>query len=280
MSTILHKETGLLIHNYIINIPGVKKKTIYHFGDTHLTEYNDKMREDDRAYATRRTAEWERARMYYVSEYNEECNNEQLKSARTHFLNLLKLSKTGDCFIMTGDICEYINPANLELLENELKTVKTPFLGVVGNHENPAGIPNEHILAPLKRPINSLELEDILLIGIDNSKREITHEQNQELISLLSSKKPIILVMHTPIITAENAKSIKNVEDYFKLNHSGATKETERFIDIINKSGSKIAAIFAGHLHFKNNSVLPCGATQYVVGQGLLGNINCYEIGE
>ena len=67
---------------------------------------------------------------------------------------------------------------------------------------------------------------------------------------------------------------------YFQLNHAEATAETLRFVELIRQNAGKVAAVFAGHLHFLNVSEIAPGVPQYVSTQGITGNMNRYEIGE
>lgn len=270
--------SGVTIHNYKIKASGVKRKIIYHFSDTHLAEYNEFTSEKTKAYSIKRTTEWEKARVF-VAKQNEEFNEQQLQPAREHFINILVEAKKGDAFVMSGDIFEFVSGANLEFAKNALKNVKTPFLSVAGNHEDPKSIPDNHILKGMKNDFQTLSLDDIIIVGIDNRTRQITKEQNDKLKEILSKNIPIIIVMHTPIITKEN-QAAKQIDDYYILNHAEATSETLEFISLIKENADKIIAVITGHLHFTNNLKLTENLTQYGVAQGLLGHINRYEIGE
>ena len=76
-------------------------------------------------------------------------------------------------------------------------------------------------------------------------------------------------------------KELAQIEEveYFRLNHRDADAETLGFIDLIQSHPEKILAVLAGHLHFTCNSEIAPGIPQYVSSQGILGNINRYEIG-
>jgi hypothetical protein len=76
-----------------------------------------------------------------------------------------------------------------------------------------------------------------------------------------------------------NREILEPCGEYFRLNHRDADAETLDFIDLIQSHPEKILAVLAGHLHFTCNSEIAPGIPQYVSSQGILGNINRYEIG-
>ena len=104
-------------------------------------------------------------------------------------------------------------------------------------------------------------------------------EQIDALKSALTESTPIIVAMHIPI-QAEHNEIHKSRHEYFRLNYDGCPAENLEFIELIYANTDKIAAVFAGHLHFLNVCELVPGLTQYVSTQGIMGNINRYTIGE
>ena len=90
----------------------------------------------------------------------------------------------------------------------------------------------------------------------------------------------MILVLHIPIMAEDNRELLLSCGEYFRLNHSEADEETLKFIDLVQHNTDQIAAVLAGHLHFHNECEIAPGLIQYVSSQGILGNINRYEIGE
>ena len=114
---------------------------------------------------------------------------------------------------------------------------------------------------------------------MDNSTRDITAEQNKKLKDVLKKGKPILIAMHCPLMTDGNRELLERAGEYYQLNSKNASEEVFAFVDIIKQNSEQILAVLAGHLHFKNNSEITSGVTQYVSSQGALGHINRYEIG-
>lgn len=272
--------SNMLIHNYTIPVKGIKKKIIYHFSDIHLTEYDVLSDEAEIIKAKKGTDGWAKGRLNFAASNNESTAEELQLSSGEHFSNLISLSESGDAFVMTGDICDFINGANMRKIDADLKNAKVPFIAVCGNHDKASDIPDGHIYSALKNPVQTLDLGDMIIVGIDDSEGKITSYQLDRLKELLSQDKPLIIAIHIPIMTDDNADRLMQCGSYFSLNNPNSSAETLEFIEILKQNTDKIVAVLAGHLHFANNSKVENGLMQYVSTQGLLGNINRYEIGE
>ena len=270
----------LLVNNHIIKVSGVRKKIIYHFSDTHLSLQDELSEKVDALKAESLAKEWEESRIQFAISHNEPFGELQSKSPDEHFKNIMEEVKDADAVIAAGDLMEYVNGANLRFMEKELKKLQPPFVAVCGNHEDPDDIPDGFIMSRIKNSIQVLHLDDMTILAIDNSKREISALQLEKLSELLYEDKPILILMHVPIMTEENREILMECGAYFQLNYSGADEKNLQFIDLIKKNPEKIIVVCAGHLHFKNESEIVPGVMQYVSSQGIAGNINRYEIGE
>lgn len=269
-----------LVHNYVIPIKGVKRKIIYQFSDLHINLADELSSESEKQTVAKNIDGWNKGRLGFAMAFNELCGEDQLAEAHEHLEALLeKAQEDGDALILAGDIFDYINGAHIRFFEKRFSNLSIPFVAVCGNHEPTEQIPNDGYMATMKQPVQILDLDDLVIIALDNSKRIVSAEQIDAVKAQLTHKKPIIIAMHIPILT-ENNKILKHREEYYHLNYMGCPKENLEFIDLICSNSEKIAAIFAGHLHFLNVCELKPGLTQYVSSQGLLGNINRYTVGE
>ena len=271
---------GIVLHNFTIPIRGIHKKVIYHFSDVHLSVQDSLSTTEENQQAQAASANWDGTRLWFAKKYEEPASRAQQKSSEHHFINLLKLSEDGDAVVMAGDLCEYVSPANLRFLDRELEKLSVPWLAVCGNHDKARDSPDGYLFSRVKQPVQLLDLGDLVLFGIDNSERAITAQQNEALRQALTLGKPLIIVMHIPIMTEGNKALLTDCGEYFRLNHPDADRETLEFIHILEQNTARILAVLAGHLHFGNISEIAPGLTQYVSSQGILGNVNRYEIGE
>lgn len=274
----IHQQ--VLIHSFRIPRPGIQKKVIWHFSDTHLNEYDDLSSPQEKEQAEKLAEGWPELRKFFANQNGEPCGPELQRSPKEHFETLMELAKTGDALVLAGDICDSVNGANLRLIQRRLQEHLAPFLAVCGNHDTPDQIPDGLLYSRAKAPVQILDLGDMVIIGIDNSSRQVTALQNERLEQLLQEDKPVLILMHIPLSTPENAELLESRGEYFRLDHPEAGPEVSRFRELIRDNASRIIAVLAGHLHFGNVSQLVPGVTQYVSSQGILGNINRYEIGE
>ena len=68
--------------------------------------------------------------------------------------------------------------------------------------------------------------------------------------------------------------------EYFWFNYPGCPGENLELLKIIRENRNDIAMVLAGHLHFRNDSLIAEGVTQYVSSQGITGYMNRFVIGE
>lgn len=271
---------GILIHEYKIPVKNVKKKILYHFSDVHLTESDRLSSPDEVSRAASARAEWEEMRLDFARDNGEAFDEGCLKSSGEYFTILTSLANDGDALVMAGDVCEYISGANFRTMEREMAKLRVPTMSVCGNHERAEDIPEGYLFSGMASPVQILDLGDMYLFGIDNSRKQITADQLNSLKALLGEGKPVIIVMHIPVRTEGNAVQFEKCGEYFQLNDSKASPEVYELLDIIGENAEQIPAVLAGHLHFASNSEITAGVMQYVSSQGILGNINRYEIGE
>ena len=270
----------ILIHDYKINVKGVKKKIIYQFSDVHLN-FSDELSSDAaKEFASKKKEAWHVERQSFANEFSEPCTDDRLVSAEEHFESLLDTARSdGDALVITGDVFDHINEAHVRMFEKRFCDLGIPYVFACGNHEPTEDIPDESYMARIKRPVQTLDLGDLKIIAFEDSKRRITRGQIDALKSALTESTPIIVAMHIPI-QAEHNEIHKSRHEYFRLNYDGCPAENLEFIELIYANTDKIAAVFAGHLHFLNVCELVPGLTQYVSTQGIMGNINRYTIGE
>ena len=270
----------VLVHEYNIKIKGVSPKIIYQFSDVHLNLADELSSPEEVEDTQNRIVNWHRIREKFTTRFSEPYGDDQRLEAEEHFENLVaEAKKDGDALVITGDVFDHLNCAHLRFFEKRFADLGIPYVFACGNHEYVNDIPRDSALAEIARPVQELDLGDVLIMALENSQRLITREQIDALKARLAEDKPIIVAMHVPI-QAEHNEIHKTCSEYFRLNYEGCPAENLEFIDLLYKNTGKIAAILAGHLHFLNVCELAPGLTQYVSTQGITGNINRIVIGE
>ena len=270
---------SILIHSYKIPFKGIRRKVIWHFSDIHLSEYDALSTPEEVLRAKEASESWEETRRYFAVKNGEPWEPEQRIPPLAHLKNILKLAETGDALVIAGDMSDYISPANMRCLEEAFRGFPIPWVAVCGNHDPADQIPDGFLYSRAKQQVQILELEDMTILALDDSQRQISACQVDALRQLLAKDKPVLIVMHIPFSTPENRALLAECGEYFRLDHPQAGPEVEEFRELIRENADKIVAVLAGHLHFGNVSQLVPGVTQYVSSQGILGNISRYEIG-
>ena len=94
----------LTITRYDIPVKGVKKKTVCHFSDVHLTAYDDLSTPEERERAIGDTQCWMDTRRFFAEKYGCPTGEAQMADSRLQFSRLIALANTADAAVITGDV--------------------------------------------------------------------------------------------------------------------------------------------------------------------------------
>jgi hypothetical protein len=108
---------------------------------------------------------------------------------------------------------------------------------------------------------------------LDNSKKHFTLNQINKLKDVFGLNKPIILLMHIPIVTKFNLEEMKRFDSYFVIDYNICDNVTKKFIDIIVES-ELVKVILCGHVHGAHQSCFGENKLQICASSGLIGYIN------
>ncbi|WP_214627442.1 metallophosphoesterase family protein [Paenibacillus agaridevorans] len=219
---------------------------------------------------------------------------------RAHFEKALAFAaeRQVDGVALTGDIVNGATVGNVAYLESRLGKLQAPILYTPGNHDwefpgEPWGEETRqaHVgkfarLAGGDPSFRVLELNGILLIGIDNSTYQITQAQLDFYQAELERGLPVLLFMHIPIYVPSLLKDVLhmwgspillNAEDWdaermVQWQVKPATEATRNFHRLLldNPLGN-LVGIFCGHVHFAHADALSRGSCQYVTKPGFQG---------
>ena len=195
----MNTPAGTILYDYKLPVKGVSKKVIYHISDIHLN-----CSDDPAAVRQPLTYEnWLKGWPWFSIRYQEPCTESQMKLPEEHLACLLELAREGDAIVFTGDICDKVSSANLDILDEQLSKVEKPWIAVCGNHDLAADIPDDCLYARVKEPVQVLDLGDLIIVGVDNSQRQVTKDQTARLLEVLALGKPVIVTLHVPIMTED-----------------------------------------------------------------------------
>jgi len=220
---------------------------------------------------------------------NEEgiCSSDQFPEW-IRYANELKV----DAVLLGGDIIDTPSAANLEWLQAQLAGLDMPYLYVNGNHD--WTFPWEYMTEkgketylPLLEPfmdgntaIHSLDLGEMILVGIDDSSNQVNGDVLPEYERILREGKPVIVLAHVPFMTQSvlgKAREVWSSPVVIGAGNWGGiypNEDSERFVSLTTASDSPVELVLAGHVHFYDRDVIEGDrdVLQLVGGAGFEGH--------
>lgn len=181
--------------------------------------------------------------------------------------------KNIDGLILSGDLVDFCNQTSIDYVSNKLKELKCEKIVALGNHEGSLGdanittrnfYPMYMELTSQKPDCRIIDFGKFMFVTLDDSDLKIIPEQIEFLKSLEQYHKPVILVLHIPLITDGLEPSCMKIwGTTFMLGTYDDIDLTKEAVSIIKSDDSPIVAVLAGHLHYENTSEFKKGCYQY-----------------
>ena len=220
------------------------------------------------------------------------------KAVRTfHNLITKSVESDTDLTIFAGDITDSAMYASIDFVQKEIDRLRQPYLYITGNHDFEYGdeyfskkayqeyFPRLHNLTQTTQQYTVLEYEDLIVAGINDKNNQFDKHAVKALLPYLKGTKPVILVMHVPLQPQfENSDLEQQSNRVWGLSDKGRCRvllgetacrpnqATQKLLDAVFAEGSPVAAVFAGHIHFYNRSLLDDKSEQIVTGAGYYGD--------
>lgn len=229
--------------------------------DTHVVIQDDNASQQEQQYAQER--------------YNMFQNQEGIPSAQQFPAWIAYANETEvDAVLLGGDIIDSPSDANVEWLQEQLAELEMPWLYVPGNHD--WTYPWEYMtdygkenylpmLAPMMQgnpAIQSMEMDELLLVGVDDSTNQVNPNAIHVYEELLAQGKPVILVNHVPFATQTLLP--KAVEAWRRAtvigdeNGGGIRPDdiSRYFLELTTAENSPVKLVLTGHVHLYDNGML------------------------
>lgn len=196
-----------------------------------------------------------------------------------------------DAVLLGGDVIDTPSPSNLEWLAGQLAGLDMPYLYVNGNHD--WTYPWEYMTQsgqetylPLLQPlmggntaIHSLDLGELVLVGIDDSSNQVNEEVFPAYEEILREGRPMVVVAHVPFMTQSVLGKAKEVWSSPVVigagNYGGVypNDTSEKFVSLTTAADSPVELVLAGHVHFYDKDVIEGerNVLQLVGGPGFQG---------
>lgn len=281
------------VNEYTIKVGAKKPFSAYHMSDNHICLADTRDNERKRALAKTRT----------ISFAGEEGT--KLQDICGEMLETV--GRSGLPLIHTGDMIDFVSHANLDYVRDSLRGLDV--IMAAGNHEFSLYVgeafedeaykaqSKEALLKVLPRGslLGSRVIEGVKFITLDNVYYYVLPESLAELQAELAEGLPTVLVMHTPLYSADTYRQVterhregeppylcgcpepllRGLEE-MRYNQQRPNETTLAFMRLC-EGAENLKAVLTGHLHFSVVSKLDSGVPQYAVGAGFEGCMNKYN---
>lgn len=266
------------IETATIVIPGLEREyTFYHTSDCHLAHALPYEGEEAARKAEEQTKAWS-----YTGLLPEDAFKQVLAIAQEDH---------ADGLFLCGDIADYLSDGTRQAVHKALRSTDTPKFYVCGNHER-SGVepPDGRAFYPAYEELMHgspgfwvRDFGAFLIVGMDDGDQKMRAEQLEWLEQQFARQKPILLLIHIPIMTEAiigpvQRKWGKTGPNYFLLGKETDTALSRRFCQMLADPDAPVAAVFAGHIHLLHAGEIIPGRMQYVSGPAFEGTIRKYVL--
>ncbi len=217
----------------------------------------------------------EQERQYVEQRYGMFVNEEGISSAEQFPAWIAYANEMDvDAVLLGGDIIDSPSDANVEWLQEQLAELEMPYLYVPGNHDwtypweymTDYGKENYlSMLAPLMQEntaIQSMEIGELLFVGVDNSANQINPDAIPGYEELLTQDKPVIVINHVPYATESLLPKAVEAWDSPTVIGNGngggiwPNDTSEYFLELTTAKDSPVKLVLAGHVHLYDKGVI------------------------
>lgn len=236
----------------------------------------------------------EQMKQYAEERYPQFLNSEGT-DARDMFEAMISYScsEEVDAVVLGGDIIDSPSEENIAFLQEQLARIEGKYLYTPGNHdwtfpwEYMSSEGKEELLPKLtpfmegNTAVHFMNLDELTIVAVDDSTNQVNAEALQAYRSVLSEKKPVIVVTHVPFITqstltkAREAWSSPTVIGGGNFGGIYPDENSQEFMNLTTAEDSPVQLILAGHVHFQDEDVVagPKSVRQIVGKAGYLGGV-------
>ena len=262
-----------------IEIPGIDKdyKFIY-MTDSHLILLDGTENEEVKQYAMERLNGFGHENDFSIEEQFPMWLEEAVRNG-------------ADGVLLGGDTIDFPSDANINYLAEHLNGLEVPYLYTPGNHdwtypwEYLTEYGKQNYLTKLNpfmesnTAIHYMDFEEFIIVSVDNSTNQIAPEALETYKEILQKDKPVILMLHVPLVTQSVLTKAKEVWGSGGVlgagNYGGIypDKISTEFINLTTAEDSPVVAVLAGHVHFYDKDMINENIVQIVGGAGYKGSV-------
>lgn len=262
---------------YEIPVRGLTSEVqLFHMSDLHLIVSDENSTPEWQEHAKKSKDAWQGVRLSFAKLYGDSCDEAHLiqpEDALPKYVSLVN-EKRPHALLMTGDMLNDFSSETIDYLGDALSKVEIPWMWVRGNHE----LGNDEAYLPYTGNgalIQTLQLGNLTLIGIDNSPKKVSAAQAQAVKAAADKAKADgnvpVLTMHIPIKTPHNEEATSIFDPYFLLGSGDVDADSAAFLEYLQSEDCPIAAILCGHVHGHHVSEYVPGKKQICCSSAMVG---------
>lgn len=209
------------------------------------------------------------------------------------YLNYYKF----DGVIFGGDIMDYCSNSNVAIIKEGLDNLRIPYIYIRADHDYGAYYGGvfftETQARQLHQTIDGDEIsykfwddEDFLVLGIDNSTKDIPDYYLDIVTDVYSRGKPVIMATHVPYESKvdttleELSMQVRNTIYYWSdaSDQYKPNDVTRKYLDMVYDASAMVSQVLAGHLHASWDGMISEQISQHIFAPAFSGSIGIIHI--
>lgn len=200
-----------------------------------------------------------------------------------------------DGIIFGGDMLDYCSTSNMEALKAGYDQLKAPVMYIRADHDYGSWY-GSYLLDDVKAhslhaSIDGDELEnkymefdDFMIIGVDNSNKNMPSGQMWALEELYNKRKPVIAVTHVPYESTvdtsleELSFKVRNKIYYWGGGEYIPNEYTEEYLHMIYREDTIVKQVLAGHLHASWDGMITEQVPEHIFGPAFDGHLGVIHV--
>lgn len=200
-----------------------------------------------------------------------------------------------DGIIFGGDMIDYCSTSNIEALKEGYDSLRAPVLYVRADHDYGSWYGsyslNDVKAHSLQASIDGddiekkyLEFDDFIVIGVDNSNKNMPSGQMWMLEELYNKRKPVIAVTHVPYESEVDDSleklsfQVRNKVYYWGGGDYIPNEYTEEYLHMIYREETCVEQVLAGHLHASWDGMMTEQVPEHIFGPAFDGHIGVIHV--
>lgn len=205
-----------------------------------------------------------------------------------------------DGIILGGDIVDYCSSANISYVQEGLDALdpEVPVLYIRADHDYGYGYGGEGITEETTHALQAaldgdnleekiLDFEEFMVIGVNESTRNLNPEQMRIIREQMEAGKPVILASHVPFSSriaeeeqrlAALSMEVRQTIYYWGGERYAANAVTQELLEKIYWEHTPVKLVVAGHLHAEWDGMLTEKVSQHIFSPSFSGTVGVIHI--